>query len=71
MSLDHRKKYVIIALILFLFIGSTQALKAEWTCEDAYVLCITTRWTVNNPGEAILCMMGYSFCKKYVEPFLK
>jgi hypothetical protein len=70
MSLYNGKKYIIVVLAFLLFIGSTQTLKADWTCENAFDLCITTRWTVNNPGEAIRCIMGYSFCKNYVEPFI-
>jgi len=70
MFLFKGKKHIIIILVFLLFIGSTQILKAEWNCEKALNLCLATEWTVHNPQEAIRCMMGYSFCKKYVEPFL-
>lgn len=70
MFLNKLKKTFVLILTLILFLGSAQILRAEWTCEKAFDLCIATKWTVNNPTEAIKCMMGYSFCKKYVEPLL-
>jgi len=70
MFLCKGKKYLIVILVFLLFIGSTQTLKAEWTCENAFDLCLITQWNVNNPGEAVRCLMGYSFCKNYVEPFI-
>lgn len=68
MFLFKGKKIILFILVFLLFMGATQNLKAEWTCENAFDLCLVTQWTVNNPAEAIRCIMGYSFCKKYVEP---
>jgi len=72
MFLDKNKriKYVTIIIAVLLFVGSTQIIKADWTCEDAFGLCVIMRWNPYNFGELISCIQGYSFCKKYVEQFL-
>lgn len=62
------KKYVILFITFLLLLSLTPLLQAqEWTCEDAFQLCVALNFSPANPAGFIRCMMGYAFCKDYIE----
>jgi hypothetical protein len=38
-------------------------------CESALIECMNDEWNVTfGPFEGVYCILGYVFCKKYIEP---
>lgn len=64
-------KFMAILFVLFLFTVSSQfVMPAEWTCEDAFQVCFALNFNLYNISGMWNCIIGYSFCKNYVEQFL-
>lgn len=65
-KIEKRRKYVILFVAVLIIIGLTQIIQAdEWTCEDAFELCVLEHF--HDPGGMIRCMLGYAFCKEFLE----
>ncbi|MCP2604762.1 hypothetical protein NLC29_01225 [Candidatus Aminicenantes bacterium AH-873-B07] len=52
--------FIVLVLNILLLLNAS-----EWTCEDAFALCVASNWL--DGSEILRCAMGYNFCKKYLE----
>jgi len=74
---NMRKVALILAFFMLMMSSDYVLLNAEEeefrSCEEALKLCVggSFIFVLLNPVNALVCLAGYGFCKKYVEKHLK
>lgn len=65
-SKKMKKIALIFAIFGLIFSLNMSFLEASWGCEGAFALCLMDYLWMPDYA-AVYCVIGYGFCKKYIE----